>query len=198
MLRLPRKFYEQSTVEVACQLLGCYLIIETKNGQVGGKIVETEAYLADDPASQSFRGPTNRTLVMFGPAGYLYVYMTYGMHFCINVVTRNEGVGEAVLIRALEPTLGIEQMKKRRNKEITDLCRGPAKLTQALGLTLADNGTDLIEGKVGIYKPEDYQIPEIVITPRIGISKATDAPLRFFLKGGEQYVSQLRMQRMER
>ena len=147
---LPKSFFNKSTLDIAKGLLGKYIIHQTKEGLVAGKIVETEAYLIDDPASHSFNGETNRNKSMFMKAGTSYVYFTYGMYHCFNVVTNKEGVGEAVLIRALEPVEGLEVMKRNRGKKGTEfsdarnLCSGPAKLVIALGITKEHDGLDLL------------------------------------------------------
>jgi len=175
---LSKAFFNKSTLNVAKGLLGKYLLHHTKAGIIAGKIVETEAYLKDDPASHSFNGRTMRNSSMFKEAGTSYVYFTYGMYHCFNVVTNKEGVGEAVLIRALEPVEGIEIMKK--NRGITDtqnLCSGPAKLFIALGITKEYDGLDLLskdsslkltEGEEKIGIKESF---EVIETTRIGISK---------------------------
>ena len=134
---LPCAFFARPVVEVAHDLLGCTFLY----GGVGGRVVEVEAYRNDDPASHTFRGRTPRNAVMFGPPGRLYVYFTMGLHFCVNVVCQGEGEAAAVLLRALEPTVGLEVMRARRGMDAPRLlCSGPAKLTQALGITRADNG----------------------------------------------------------
>lgn len=179
---LPRDFYLQDTIQVARKLLGCYLVHYSVDGLIGGKIVETEAYLQQDPACHASRGKTKRNAVMFGPPGKAYVYFTYGMYHCFNAVTRKEGIGEAVLIRALEPIEGIEMMKIKRNRDkIKDLCSGPAKLVQSLGITMEHNGSDLISGSVTINKAIET-VKEIVVTTRIGIKAGADLPLRFYIK----------------
>lgn len=192
---LPQMFYEQETISVAKKLLGCYLVHLEQEATTLGRIVETEAYLADDPASHAFIGKTKRNSVMFGQAGYAYVYFIYGMYACCNAVTGQREKGEAVLIRALEPLQGISLMQERRHTEnIRLLCNGPARLTQALGITRLLNGTPLFDGPIQIWSAdslpssapiEDY---DIVQTTRVGISKAKDLPLRFYLKGNT-YIS---------
>lgn len=180
---LPGKFYRGSAVKVAQKLLGMYLASYSPEGVTVGRIVETESYLGiNDPASHSFKGPTKRNAPMFGRPGHAYVYFTYGMHYCFNVVTGQEGVGEAVLIRALEPLTGIELMKRRRGIEDSPrLCNGPAKLTQALGINLQSNGTDLTEGPIKILAGTRKGL-KIITSTRIGISRARELPLRFFLQ----------------
>lgn len=181
-----QSFYRGSTVEMAKKLLGTYLIHETPEGTTAGKIVETEAYLScNDPACHAARGMTKRNAPMFGPAGTAYVYKIYGMYHCFNVVTNQEGVGEAVLIRALEPIEGIPLMQERRGKnEPKDLCSGPAKLVDALGITVDLNGSSLVHGplKIGYRKGDDF---DIVTTTRIGISEGADLPLRFYIAGNK-------------
>lgn len=178
---LPQSFFEQDSVTLAQALLGKRLVHEAADGAVAGIIVETEAYDQSDAASHSYKGETARTKAMFGPGGHAYVYFTYGMHYCFNVVSGPDGHGQAVLIRALEPVKGIELMEQRRHKEkVTELCNGPAKLVQAMGITKADYGKELWHGTLRI---EDTELtPEIVSGPRIGISKAVDVPWRFWIK----------------
>lgn len=186
-MRLERTFYERNTVEVAKELLGCYLVHETPEGKTAGKIVETEAYLSDDPASHSFRGKTKRNASMFGPAGKAYVYLSYGMYRCFNVVTAKEHVGEAVLIRALEPVEGLDLMRKRRGiSEAEKLCNGPGKLVIAMGMGKELDGADLLTGPLTIRARDS--LAESQASPRIGITKAAELPLRFTLKGS-RFVS---------
>jgi DNA-3-methyladenine glycosylase len=168
-------------VEVARDLIGRILVRESATGPVGGIIVETEAYGPDDPANHAHRGPRPRNAVMFGPPGFGYVYRIYGMYWCVNAVTRGEGTGEAVLIRALEPTVGIEVMRANRGTEDPKaLCSGPGRLCQALGITGADNGCDLMKGPVMIGG--DSAQVDVVETTRIGITKAAHLPWRFCMK----------------
>jgi len=170
---------------VARDLLGRVVV----HGECAGRIVETEAYLGvDDLAAHSARGITPRTRVLFGPPGHAYVYFIYGMYECLNVVAEPDGIPGGVLIRALEPLAGIEVMRKRRNRErVLDLCSGPGKLTQAMGITRAQNGADLTKGPLRILdgKPAPF---EVEITPRIGISECADWPLRFVV-AGSKFVS---------
>ena len=178
---LNQSFFEQDAIELAPALLGCELVHKTLDGITSGIIVETECYSQDDAASHSYRGITERTKVMFGPGGYAYVYFTYGMHYCFNVVSGPDGHGQAVLIRALEPISGIKLMQKRRNKEnIHDLASGPAKLVQALGITKQDYGRPLFEGNLFINQRQF--VPEIATGPRIGIKQAVNKPWRFWIK----------------
>ncbi len=184
----PQSFYEQETITVARQLLGCHLAHLEGGVTTVGKIVETEAYLVNDMAAHSFIGKTKRNSVLFGPVGHAYVYFLYGMHHCVNVVTGVEGSGEAVLIRALEPLRGIPVMEKRRGTETpVQLCSGPAKLTQALGIILAMNGVPLFEAPLQIRFPDTLSPAEgkfdIVQTTRIGIVKSRELPLRFYIRG---------------
>lgn len=180
---LSKIFFRQEVEAVATGLLGCELVHKTAEGTTSGIIVETECYSQDDAASHSYRGQTERTKVMFGPGGYAYVYFTYGMHYCFNVVSGPAGHGQGVLIRALEPVQGIELMQKRRKKEnIHELTNGPAKLVQAMGITKSDYGRALFEGNLHINKARDLPI-EIGIGPRIGIKQAVDTPWRFWIAG---------------
>ena len=193
---LPPAFYEQDTVTVAEDLLGCLLIHREEAGTTMGWIVETEAYLRGDPAAHSFRGKTARNQTMFGPAGHAYVYRIYGLHTCVNVVTGPAGAGEAVLVRALEPAGGTDLMRARRGTDdLFALASGPGKLTQALGITMDLDGTSLSEDPLLVWSPESLPgrrpegpTGEIVQTTRVGITKAADLPLRFYLKGN-RYVS---------
>jgi DNA-3-methyladenine glycosylase len=156
------------------------------HGETAGRIVETEAYLGgDDLASHSARGITNRTRVIFGPPGHAYVYFIYGMYECLNIVAEPEGKAGCVLIRALEPVAGIEMMRKRRPtaKSVHDLASGPGKLTLAMAITRAQNGADLTRGSLVVRQPVEEPEFEIKVTPRIGISKCADLPLRFLIAG---------------
>lgn len=184
---LPREFYDRDTVAVAKDLLGCFLVHRTPEGTTAGRLVETEAYLQGDPACHAARSMTPRNKVMFGPPGYAYVYFTYGMHYCFNVVSQAEGVGEAVLIRALEPVYNIDLMQQRRGRErLKDLCSGPAKLTQAMGIGIEQNCADLITGE--LYLCAGAAESAIITTTRIGIREGTELPLRFYLQDS-RYVS---------
>ena len=193
---LPQTFYAQETITVAKQLLGCYLVHLEGEQTTLGRIVETEAYLGvQDPASHAFAGKTRRNRVLFGPSGYAYVYFIYGMHYCVNAVTGNEGMGEAVLIRALEPLQGINMMQRRRGTDkVSFLCNGPARLTEALGITLAFDGLPLFDnhlqnGPLQIWSTDSLpsiapiEEADIVQTTRIGIAKAKDLLLRFYVRG---------------
>lgn len=172
------------TLKTAKDLLGCTLVFESPEGVTSGVIVETEAYLADDPACHASRGMTAANKDMFGSAATSYVYFTYGMHYCLNIVTAKEGVGEAVLIRAVKPVKGVDLMKKRRKKAaLKDLCSGPAKLTQAFAITTDHSGLVLNEGALSIIEGEVDD--EIVSTTRVGISRGVDLLYRFYLKDSE-------------
>ncbi len=183
--RVTPDFFKGTTEEVAKKLLGKILVRIIKGKILSGKIVETEAYLDEnDFASHSAVGMTERNKVMFGEAGLVYVYFTYGMHYCFNVVTGETGKGSAVLIRSLEPIDGIDLMKKFRQKnDVHILTNGPAKLCQALKIDRRLNGIDLKTSKeIFIAEPEDNEKLDIVITKRIGIKKSQDLPLRFYVK----------------
>jgi DNA-3-methyladenine glycosylase len=178
---LEPAFYGRPVVEVARDLLGCVV----RHGDAAGVIVETEAYHHSEPACHAFVGLTARTETLFGPPGMAYVYRSYGIHALLNAVCEPEGVGAAVLIRALEPLEGIAEMRARRGLErVEDLCSGPGKLTQALGIELSENGTDLSRGPVRIGPPPpEWQTVEYVAGPRIGITKAAEMPWRFCARG---------------
>ncbi len=178
MKTLPTHLLSGDVTAAARALIGARLTCEG----VGGVIVETEAYAGDDPASHSFGGPTARNAAMFGPAGHAYVYRIYGMHWCLNLVTGPVGKGEAVLIRALAPTTGIEVMRVRRGQQdVRRLCAGPGMLCQALAITREHDGLPMDAPPFSL-EPCDAAV-EIVAGPRIGITKAADAPWRFGLKG---------------
>lgn len=182
---LSPDFYVHDTTAIARALLGKLLIHETPQGTVAGRIVETEAYLADDPACHAHGGKkTPRTATMFGPPGTAYIYLVYGMHHCFNVVTGPEGIGEAVLIRALEPVCGIELMQACRNQlALHNLCSGPGKLVYAMGITRSLNAQSLMERPLYLAEPEAEPAKfKVVTTTRIGISKGTASPLRFYVK----------------
>lgn len=181
---MKSSFYKKSTLEIAKSLLGKYLISRTESGVSIGKIVETEAYLSNDPGSHSFKGKTKRNAQMFSSPGKAYVYLIYGMYNCFNVVTGVDGIGEAVLIRALEPIKGIELMQKRRKtKEIKNLLSGPGKLTQAMGIAISHNGVNLEKGNLKIINKPNLSDSEIIQTTRIGISLGNKLPYRFYIKG---------------
>lgn len=174
---------------VAPRLLGCLLVRELDGQQLIGRIVETEAYDQNDAASHSYRGQTPRTTVMFGPPGHLYVYFTYGMHYCCNVVCGPAGYGSAVLIRALEPLAGEAVMsQRRRGLSGESLTNGPAKLCQALAIDRQWNGHDLHEAPLQIIIKPAVASKDIVETTRIGIREAKEVPWRFYLRGNS-YVS---------
>jgi DNA-3-methyladenine glycosylase len=187
--RLGLDFYARPSVDVAPDLLGKTFVRRLDGHLLSGRIVEVEAYQGErDPGSHAFRGLTPRTRVMFGPPGHLYVYFTYGMHFCSNVVTDSEGVAGAVLLRALEPLEGLEIMEERRGtSDPLQLCSGPAKLCQALGMGRSENGSSLLAEEFGI-DDDDCQVPEVGRSTRVGLVAGADLPLRFYIKG-TQFVS---------
>jgi DNA-3-methyladenine glycosylase len=179
--RLPRSFFRRPVTEVAPDLLGRVLVRELPDGaRLAVRLVETEAYRRDDAASHSFVGPTPRNATMFGPPGHLYVYFTYGMHHCMNAVTDSPEGASAVLLRAGEPVLGIEEMRRRRGgRDLLDLCRGPARLCQALGVDRALDGTDLVRGDSIWIGAGSAPAGPVLATPRIGIRRDADRPWRF-------------------
>lgn len=178
------------SLQAAPKLLGWRLARAIDGQELVGTIVETEAYHQSDAASHSYRGRTPRVEVMFGPAGRAYVYFTYGMHYCMNIVTGPTGEGQAVLIRALEPTKGLEVMRLNRGDDKTDrdLCNGPGKLCQALRLDKAFNGHDMTKPPLKLLPPVKDPDFEIVQTTRIGITRAMDEPWRFYI-AGNPYIS---------
>ncbi len=209
MQRLPVDFYtSHDTLTLAQLLLGCELVHERPEGTTAGIIVETEGYLTDDPACHAYRRQTTRNAAMFGPAGTLYVYQIYNHHNCINVVTGPEGVGEAVLIRALEPTENLDLMTLRRNEAFKtgferyrnntidattadgqrNLANGPGKLTIAMGINrIQDNNSSLVTGDIFIRGPVLHDF-DMVTTTRIGLTQGADLPYRFYVQGN-RFVS---------
>jgi DNA-3-methyladenine glycosylase len=202
--RLPRSFYLRPTLNVAKDLLGKYLVRRIGQKRLIGRIVEVEAYRENDPASHSYHGRTKRNDVMFWKGGHLYVYFTYGMHFCANVVTREEGVGEAVLLRAVEPMGGIGVMMRRRGRRSKDrlleywsngrlinlpanplLTNGPAKLCEAFGITRKHNGVDLCGKEIWIASDSHRasHFPRVSSSPRVGIRNGRDKKWRFYVRG---------------
>jgi DNA-3-methyladenine glycosylase len=181
---LNKEFYLRSPEIVAKELLGKILVKKTDKEILSGMIVETEAYLSkNDQASHSATGLSNRNKMMFEQGGILYVYKIYGIHHCINVVTEDNGIGSAVLIRAIEPIDGINSMKILRNtSEINNLTNGPGKVSQAFDFNLIDNGKSLESDEISIYDNERISESEIITTKKIGITKSVDLPLRFYLK----------------
>ena len=176
--RLRRDFFARSVHDIAPDLIGATLLVDG----VGGLIVEVEAYDQEDPASHGYRGETMRNAPMFGPPGYAYVYHSYGIHWCLNFVCDAPGRADAILIRALEPTRGIEQMRERRGGvPERSLCSGPGKLCQALGVTKALDGAALDEPPFELFART--ATPEIAAGPRIGITRAAELPWRYGLAG---------------
>ncbi|HEY0390220.1 MAG TPA: DNA-3-methyladenine glycosylase [Solirubrobacterales bacterium] len=178
--RLTADFFDRSVHLVARQLIGCRLFYEG----CGGIIVETESYERDDPACHAYVGLTDRTEVLFGPPGRAYVYLSYGIHSLLNFVAEPEGEAAAVLIRALEPTAEVEAMRARRgDRPKRDLCSGPGKLTEALGIDLSQNGADLTREPFLLLPRPDGWRGEVIAGPRVGITKAVERPWRFGLAG---------------
>jgi DNA-3-methyladenine glycosylase len=175
---LTRDFFARSVHEVAPELIGATLLVD----EVGGTIVEVEAYDQEDPASHAFGGRTARNATMFGPAGHAYVYRSYGIHWCLNLVCGSTDDAEAVLVRALEPTAGIAlQRQRRRVEDLRKLCSGPGKLCQALAITGKHDGFAL--DQLPFQLNERREVPQIVNGPRIGITRAAELPWRYGLEG---------------
>ena len=210
--KLPRSFYLRPTLQVARELLGKYFVRHIGKARLIGKIVEVEAYLGErDPASHAYRGQTPRNEVMFRKGGHLYVYFTYGMHFCCNVVTGAEGKGRAILLRAVEPIEGVGKMMKRRGltrqknggqawnywndrdarkpdeqgSVIPNLTNGPAKFCQAFGIGRKENGIDLLDGEIYLTEGEKIAPRGIVVTERIGINQGKEKKWRFVIAGSK-------------
>ena len=183
---LLQSFYARSTLDVSPALLGKILCVKTKQGFTAGRIVETEAYRADDPASHSARGKTPRAAIMFGPAGVAYVYFIYGMYEMLNFVTEKEGEAGATLIRAIEPLVGEELMRRRRKTARTrhDVSSGPGKLCRAFGIEMSHNGKSLQGPEIWV-EDDGFRPEKVLVSPRIGISKGTDRLWRFFLDKNE-------------
>jgi DNA-3-methyladenine glycosylase len=183
---LPRAFYARPVLVLAKAVLGRLLVHECGDGLTSGRVVEVEAYRGSlDPASHAFRGRTARNAVMFGPPGHAYVYFTYGIHHCLNLVAEREGRAAAVLVRALEPVHGIDRMRERRGvTEVARLARGPACVAQALGIGRDHDGTDLVHGCLWLSDlPARREGRATAAGPRVGIRRGTELPWRFHLAG---------------
>ena len=182
-------FYDRPVLEVAPDMIGCVV----EHDGCSGIIVETEAYHESEPASHAYVGLTERNRVLFGPPGIAYVYRSYGIHACLNAVCEPAGVGAAVLIRALEPVAGIDAMRERRGLDrLEDLCSGPGRLTQALGIGLDFNGTDLLTGPIRVEpRAPGWRERVLATAPRVGITKAVELPWRFTAEGS-RFVSRPR------
>ncbi len=177
---LKRAFFDRSVHEVAPELIGATMLVDG----VGGIIVEVEAYHHTEPAAHSYRGPTPRNQIMFGPPGFAYVYRSYGIHWCVNFVCEEAGSASAVLIRALEPTHGIAAMRRRRHADdVHALCSGPGKLTEALGITIAHNTLPLDRPPIALYARTGEV--EVATGIRIGITKAVELPWRYGVRGSK-------------
>lgn len=182
---LARRFYARGSVEVAHDVVGRVMVRELDGARLLGRIVEAEAYAPTDPASHSFRGPTPRNTTMFGPPGHAYVYLSHGIHHCLNLTT---GGAAAVLVRALEPLDGIDEMVRRRGlAEHRLLCAGPGRLCQALGITLGEDGQDLTR-RDGLWLAAGDPAEAVMATPRVGLTVAVDIPWRF-VEEGTRYAS---------
>ena len=185
---VPRDFYDRPTLTVAEELLGKVLVHRTPAGTAAGMIVETEAYIGeDDPACHAAPGPTRRNAPLYGPPGFAYVYLNYGIHYLVNAVTEAEGHPAAVLIRALAPVDGLAVMRKRRapagrHIDDADLCRGPGNLTRALGITLTDNLVDLVSSRL-VIEDRDHAPVAVAWGPRVGITVGVDKPWRCWIAG---------------
>jgi DNA-3-methyladenine glycosylase len=191
---LTRPFYDRDPRRVSRELLGKVLVRRERDKLLAARIVEVEAYLGkNDPAAHSFAGRTPRNAVLFGPPGYAYVYFIYGNHYCLNVSCLPDGVAGGVLFRAVEPLAGMERMALARNvsinsaRELRKLTSGPGRLAEAFGITRErDNGKDLTNARSGLFIVDDgYRVPRVLTTPRIGITKAAERPLRYVIAGNE-------------
>jgi len=183
LTRLGRGFFARSVHQVAPELVGCTLLVDG----VGGRIVEVEAYDAEDPASHGYRGPTARNRAMFGPPGHAYVYRSYGIHWCLNLVCASEGRPEAVLVRALEPKAGLELMRERRGVTVERLlCSGPGRLCQALGVTREHDGFPLDRPPFELLPAREGV--DVARSARVGITRAAERPWRYAL-AGSRYLS---------
>lgn len=182
---MDRTIFRQTAPTVAMQLLGFYLVHETRAGRAVGRIVETEAYCEEDPASHTYKGKTRRNRAMFGPAGHAYIYQIHG-HHCFNCTAGRDGYGAGSLVRALEPVEGIDLMRSRRSvQQERALCSGPGKLTQAMGITMEQYGIDLLDtgSPLRLEAPEAEQAFTVVHTSRIGVSRAKELRRRFYIEG---------------
>lgn len=188
-MQILNEYLLDNSLTAAKKLLGCKLVSSCRDGVTSGYIVETESYNMQDEASHSYRGQTTRNTPMFAKAGTVYVYLTYGMHYCVNIVAGAVGDGQAVLIRALQPVDGINLMKQRRAKDdIKNLTNGPAKLTQATGIDKGDNKDNIFDQKSAIHIEWGFKPKNIIQTKRIGIKKSVDKKWRFYV-AGNIYVS---------
>ncbi len=191
MYKLIRNYYACDTVQAAQALLGKVLARSTPEGPMLGRIVETEAYVQGDPASHSTRGMTPRNRVLFGEPGYAYVYLIYGMHYCLNLVSHPPGIPGGTMIRALEPLQGIDIMRRNRGcNDIYNLCKGPGKLTKALQIDISFNGEDLLGERLYVLD-DGIDVGEIIARPRIGIKVGTDKPWRFYPARYREWVSKV-------
>jgi DNA-3-methyladenine glycosylase len=190
--RLDRAFFERYTPAVAKDLVGCTLVRELDGVRLAGRIVEVEAYRGGgDPASHAYHGVTKRNALMFGKGGMVYVYFTYGFHHCLNLTTEREGRAGAVLLRAIEPLDGLDEMRRRRGvDELSQLTNGPGKLTKALGIDLSLNGTDAVTSRQ-VYLVSNDRRPRVAASPRVGISSGRERSWRFFVEGNP-FVSKVR------
>lgn len=180
MTKLPREFFRKSAHLLAPELLGKFFIRKINSRYIGGVITEVEAYEQHDPASHSFRGITPRNKLMFGDAGFLYVYLIYGIHCCANIVSGTEGSGEAVLLRSITPAEGIQYIQRRRgNLPPEKLLNGPGNICKGLNISRQDNGTDLCGKDIFIAEIKRKSVIPFTASPRIGISKAKEVPWRF-------------------
>ena len=187
--KVPRLFYARPTLEVACDILGKYIVYNGTQGRFSAKVVEVEAYIGeDDPACHAFGGPTRRSEPLFGPPGYSYIYLIYGMYHCFNFVTEPRGRAAAVLLRAAEPDEGLQLMHELSpGKKDTQLLSGPGKFCRSFGLDLNQNCVDLTSDMLYLENRAE-PVGEVAVSTRIGISKGTDRPWRFYDKDS-QYVS---------